>query len=165
MTTPLAPAPGASGMTLVYRPTPQFVFIHMSGRYSQTHVSNGTANRWYAPAFTHGNVLPWNLQTGFDCSCTNELYKQYSRKERRCKRIGTFVLIAIPSRHQKERPFIPGLKTRGFLARHCKRPSKPRWTTDKVGKSSVPYKGVHTRTNGWILSRALPVSPTVCETS
>jgi hypothetical protein len=26
----------------------------------------------------------------------------------------------IPSRHQKERPFIPGLKTRGFLARHCK---------------------------------------------
>jgi hypothetical protein len=55
--------PGASGMTRVYRPTPQFVFIHVGGRYSQTHVSNGTVNEKDATAFTHGNVLPWNLQT------------------------------------------------------------------------------------------------------
>ncbi len=32
----------------------------------------------------------------------------------------------IPSRHQKERPFIPDLKTRGFLACHCKNRSHPR---------------------------------------
>jgi len=112
--------PGASGMTRVYRPTPQFFFIHLSGRYSQTHVSNGTANGWDAPAFTRENGLSRNLQTGFTCSCTNELYKQDSRKGRRCKIFGTFVLGAIPSRHNKERSFIPGLKTRGFLAHHCK---------------------------------------------
>ena len=47
-------------MTRVYRPTPQFVFIHMSGRYSQTHVSNGTANSWHATAFTRENDLSWN---------------------------------------------------------------------------------------------------------
>ncbi len=58
VTTPPAPAQRASGMTRVYRPTPPFVFIHASGRYSQTHVSNGTANERNVPAFTHGNDLP-----------------------------------------------------------------------------------------------------------
>jgi hypothetical protein len=62
---------GASGMTRVYRPTPQFVFIHMSGRYSQTHVSNGTANK-NVTAFTRENDVSRNLQTVFCCSCTNE---------------------------------------------------------------------------------------------
>jgi hypothetical protein len=36
-------------------------------------------------------------------------------------------ICPIPSRHQKERPFIPGLKTRGFLARHGKVDRRTSW--------------------------------------
>ncbi len=45
MTTPHGSKPGASGMTLVCRPTPIVRFMHMSEtRLKATHVSHGTQN-------------------------------------------------------------------------------------------------------------------------
>src|SRR6266568_5246130 len=41
-------------------------------RLKTTSVSHGTANVWYASAFTQGS-LPWNLQTLLSCQCAKEL--------------------------------------------------------------------------------------------
>jgi len=65
--------PGASGMTLVCRPTPFVRFMHTSEtKLTATCVAHGTANVWYASAFTQGS-LPWNLQTLLSCQCAKEL--------------------------------------------------------------------------------------------
>ena len=113
-------------------------WLQAEGFWNDTGVSSYTTIRFHSHerALLTDSCIEWHRkQLARYCFYPRERFivepcKQYSfvrvhmncrnsiaEKRDPCKRVGTFVLWDAPSRHQKERPFIPGLKTRGFLAR------------------------------------------------
>ena len=74
VTTPHGYKPGASGVTLVCRPTPIVRFNHRSEQGSTNNFLSrlARADVWDARAFTQGS-LPWNLQARLSCQCAKEL--------------------------------------------------------------------------------------------
>ncbi len=55
--------------------TDSSLHAHKRDLAQATCVSHGTSNVGDVTAFTHGNDLPWNAQTVFNCSCTKELFR------------------------------------------------------------------------------------------
>src|SRR5258708_33820968 len=86
VTTPHASKAGASGITLVCRPTPLVRFNHMSelSLLKQLMYRLARADVWDARAFTQGS-LPWNLQTQLGPQWAKELFVHSFNNAHMCR--------------------------------------------------------------------------------